>query len=72
MRCFVYDALLLTDRQQYRDYILADIDTRYEKMLRAGATSFWETEDGAEAFAKAGSLSHGWSAMPVYYYSILL
>ena len=72
MCCFVYDALLLTDRQQYRDYILKDIDTRYEKMLRAGATSFWETEEGSDAFDKAGSLSHGWSAMPVYYYSILL
>lgn len=72
MRCFVYDALLLTDRQQYRDYILKDMDTRYEMMLRAGATSFWETEEGAAAFDNAGSLSHGWSAMPVYYYSILL
>ena len=72
MCCFVYDALLLTDRQQYRDHILKDIDTRYEKMLLAGATSFWETEEGSDAFDKAGSLSHGWSAMPVYYYSILL
>ena len=72
MRCFVYDALLLTDRQQYRDYILKDMDTRYKIMLRAGATSFWETEEGDAAFDNAGSLSHGWSAMPVYYYSILL
>ena len=27
-----------------------------------------ETEDGADAFDQAGSLCHGWSAMPVYFY----
>ena len=41
-------------------------------MLREGATSFWETELGEAAFADAGSLCHGWAALPVYYYSILM
>ena len=71
MRCFVYDALLLVDKAKYRIHILADMETRYKIMLEAGATSFWETENGAGSFDAAGSLSHGWSAMPVYYYSIL-
>jgi hypothetical protein len=40
-------------------------------MLENGATSFWETIEGEAAFDKAGSLCHGWSALPVYYYNIL-
>jgi hypothetical protein len=51
---------------------LEDIDRRWGKMLEAGATTFWETEDGYKAFNGAGSLCHGWSAIPVYYYHILL
>ena len=72
MRCFLYDALLKTDRAHYAPWVIQDIDCRYEKMLAAGATSFWETEKGEADFASAGSLCHGWSAMPVYYYHILL
>ena len=42
-------------------------------MLYNGATSFWETIDGAWAFDTAGSLCHGWSAIPVlFYYKYLL
>ncbi len=71
MACFKYDALLKVDTHKYRAYILSDIDRKYGKMLDAGATSFWETELGAADFDGAGSLCHAWSAMPVYYYSIL-
>ena len=35
-------------------------------MLYAGATSFWETTNGASDFGFAGSLCHGWSAVPIY------
>lgn len=72
MRCFKYDALLKVDRDAYQAYILSDIDARYKRMLDAGATSFWETELGEADFGGAGSLCHGWSAMPVYYYHLLL
>ncbi|MBE7050983.1 MAG: hypothetical protein E7395_00230 [Ruminococcaceae bacterium] len=71
MRCFKYDALLAVDKEKYKDFILSDIDIRYKRMLDAGATSFWETELGADDI-NAGSLCHGWSAMPIYYYNILL
>ncbi|MDO4740400.1 MAG: family 78 glycoside hydrolase catalytic domain [Eubacteriales bacterium] len=71
MLCFKYDALLLADRERYRPYILEDIARRYGKMLDAGATTFWETEKGEADFDDAGSLCHGWSAMPVYYYHTL-
>ncbi len=34
----------------------------------AGSTTCWETQYGAADFNNAGSLCHGWSALPVYYY----
>ncbi len=67
---FKYDALLLT-APEYRDYILREIQDIYGKMLNAGATSFWETELGQQDFGGAGSLCHGWSAIPVYYLHLL-
>ena len=72
MKAFTYDAMLETNRKRYKDWILNDIDKTYSKMLEQGATSFWETCDGAEAFKNAGSLCHGWSAMPIVYYRKLL
>lgn len=71
MKCFKYDALLKTDGEKYREYILSDIKTVYYKMIDAGATSVWETEKGESDFDNAGSLCHGWSALPVYYLHIL-
>lgn len=71
MHGFVYDALLAIG-PSYSKYILDRIDTIYGKMLAAGATSFWETELGEADFDGAGSLCHGWSALPVYYYRKLL
>ena len=72
MLCFKYDAMLLADTEKYRGVILSDIAEKYGRMLDAGATTFWETEKGESDFDAAGSLCHGWSAMPVYYYHILL
>lgn len=71
MHTFRYEALLKEDRAFYKDYILEEIDRVYLRMLRAGATSFWETEKGDKDFYDAGSLCHGWSAMPIYYYKTL-
>ena len=72
MHTFRYDALLSVDKERYRKVILDEIDRVYFHMLREGATSFWETEKGAKDFSGAGSLCHGWSAMPVYYYKTLI
>ena len=72
MKAFVYDAMLETDSERYREWILNDIDKTYSAMLEQGATSFWETAEGVEAFHNAGSLCHGWSAMPIVYYRKLL
>ncbi len=68
MACFKYDALLQVDEERYAPYVIKTLEKVYKQMLDAGATSFWEDEEGAEAFDKAGSLCHGWSAMPVYYF----
>lgn len=64
---FVYDALMKRP-EKYAKYVLKDIADKWGYMLYSGATTFWETIDGAAAFANAGSLCHGWSAVPVYIY----
>ena len=71
MNIFRFDALLKADKAKYADFVLQEIDAVYGNMLAQGATSFWETEIGEADFDGAGSLCHGWSAIPVYYYHIL-
>jgi hypothetical protein len=64
---YLYEALLsLGDR--YVNYVKEDIKSTWGKMLLSGATSFYEVEEGADAFYYAGSLCHGWSAIPAYFY----
>jgi hypothetical protein len=62
---FKYDALL-SDKEKYAKFVLGDIRVKWGRMIERGATTFWETEAGADAFDFAGSLCHGWSAVPVY------
>ena len=71
MNCFRFDALLRVSRAKYAPVILDEIDQVYFGMLREGATTFWETIEGEADFSDAGSLCHGWSALPAYYYHIL-
>lgn len=72
MKCFKYDALIKVDKEKYADFIIDDIKRTYKIMLDADATSFWETEGGESDFDNAGSLCHGWSAIPIYYFNQLL
>lgn len=62
---FKYDALM-QDNKKYGEFVLADIEEKWGYMLCNGATSFWETMKGEADFENAGSLCHGWSAVPVY------
>ncbi len=71
MKIFKYDALLVTD-EKYKDNVLSEIRSTYKVMLDADASTVWETKDGESAFHSAGSLCHGWSAVPIYYYRTLL
>ena len=66
MHTYLYDALLQTS-VDYKSFVVEDIKKKYGKMLVEGATTFWETEKGWEDFDGAGSLCHGWSAIPAYY-----
>ncbi|MBR4220415.1 MAG: family 78 glycoside hydrolase catalytic domain, partial [Victivallales bacterium] len=43
------------------------LQDNYDAMVLKGATTFWETDDGGDAFSYAGSLCHAWSSLPVYY-----
>ena len=72
MNSFRFDALLKEDYNRYRTVILDEIDRTYLAMLEKDATSFWETARGEADFGGAGSLCHGWTALPVYYYATLL
>ena len=72
MRAFKYDALLKVNRDKYKEYILTDIEEHYIPMLDGGTGTVWETDLGWQDFSNAGSLCHGWSAIPIYYYHELL
>ncbi len=62
---FRYEGLL-QQGDSYKDFVLCDIMKTWGKMLDTGATTFWETALGAADFGGAGSLCHGWSAIPLY------
>lgn len=64
---FYYDALLKAS-EDYKEFILSDIRKKYKYMLDKGATTFWETLNGSAENGGIGSLCHGWSALPIYYY----
>lgn len=65
---FQFQALLRFG-ERYNNFLMSEIEEKWGGMLLKGATSFWETADGADAFGYAGSLCHGWSAVPLYYYN---
>lgn len=71
MNIWKYDALMSVDANKYRDYILSEIRENYKKMIDAGSTTVWETINGSVDFDNAGSLCHGWSAVPIYVYNKL-
>ena len=64
---FKYEALM-TRPEKYARFVFNTIATQFGSMLYHNATTFWETIIGAYDFDRAGSLCHGWSAIPVYFY----
>ena len=68
LKLIKYNAMLKTDEEKYRSVIIDEIRREYKHMLDSGATSAWETIDGDAAFHNAGSLCHGWSAVPIHFF----
>lgn len=71
MQTFFFNALIKCDKDKYGEYILNLIEKKYRPMVDMGIGTVWETELGEADFENAGSLCHGWSAVPIYYYHIL-
>lgn len=67
MSLFKYMALM-KEPERYAYKVFDDIAAEWGDMLSRNATSFWETKKGANDFNHAGSLCHGWSAIPIYFY----
>ncbi len=64
---FQFDALMKRP-ETYSRWVFDHVAKVWGYMLERGATTFWETIKGAEDFSDAGSLCHGWSAVPLYLY----
>jgi len=64
---YKYEALLQKP-EKYGRFVFNQVADIFGAQLYQGATTFWETEDGACAFHNAGSLCHAWSAIPAYLY----
>ena len=71
MNTFFFDALIKCDKEGYKADVLRIIEKKNRPMVDYGVGTVWETELGESDFDNAGSLCHGWSATPIYYYSIL-
>lgn len=52
--------------------MLKRVNSIWGGMIAQGASTFWETLEGRQAFDGAGSLCHGWSAIPAYLYGAYL
>lgn len=59
---------LMQEPERYFNTVYEEILSVWGSMIFKGCSSFWETIDGADAFDKAGSLCHGWSAAPIYFF----
>ena len=64
---FKYEALLKRP-EMFGEWVKKDIEAQWGGMLMKGATSFFETLLAGDDFERAGSLCHGWSAVPAYLY----
>lgn len=59
---------LLEEPDKYASLVFDKIAEDWGDMLYKGATSFWETIEGSRGFDNSGSMCHGWSAVPAYFY----
>ena len=61
------------DGRFFRELLKKRLEDEYFVTLRdSDMSTVYETADGADAFEFAGSMCHGWSALPVYYTQAIL
>lgn len=65
MAVLKYEAML-DSSAEYGRRALAQMKEQWQRMLFAGATTFWETTAGHADMMRSGSLCHGFSATPAY------
>ena len=65
---FINSMFASTSPREQSAKALQWLNSTFMEMIRQGATTFWETPDGAQAFGNAGSLCHGWSSVHVGFY----
>jgi hypothetical protein len=67
---FVYQVLFSAAEHNpaMRSAVFSVMTNTWGQMLKKGATSFWEVSDGSWAYDGAGSLCHGWSTLPAYFF----
>jgi len=71
MKPFKFDALLKVNKEKNKESKVKEIRVTFGLMTEGGTETVWEVIEGAPAFGNAGSLCHGWSAGPVYYYNMI-
>lgn len=63
---YIFKYEILLESSKYDDYMINDIKHIWGYMDRQNASTYWETILGEKDFSGAGSLCHGWSAVPAY------
>lgn len=59
---------LLSGGAEARAYLAQRLMLDFGAMAASDSTTMWETNQGDADFDNAGSLCHGWSALPLYYF----
>lgn len=59
---------LMEHSAKSRQWLLEHLDGIWQDIVLSGTSCLWETSHGASDFGFAGSLCHGWSALPIFHH----
>ena len=63
---------LMRHSAKARGWLDEKLGDTWHDMIFSGASTMWETAHGSRDFDCAGSLCHGWSALPIYYHQAIV
>lgn len=66
---YYYEALL-PEGPEIRNFLAEKLKKDFGMMISGESGTMWETDLGDADFENAGSLCHGWSALPVWYFYV--